>query len=154
MLLILGEPPLRLGPLYGLRASHVPETIVVAQEFSGEFVRARKNESVGKPQLPVASPQQRRTLGHRCGERGDRDPHRRDCVARVADSTGSGEGDKRLGERACRSKQPPAALVGSFNVVNGALVVCVSAVQQSDQDAGVENQRSHSSRRRSSSPRS
>ena len=152
MRLVEGETPLRSGPLFGLRASHVPETVVVAQEFSGEFVRAGKHESVGEPQLLVASPQQRRTFGHRCGERSDRDPHGRDGVARLAGSTGSGEGDKRLGECACRSKQPPASLVGSFNVVNRALVVCVGAVQQSDQDAGVENQRSHSSRRRSSSP--
>ena len=67
-------------------------------------------------------------------------------------ATGSGEGDERfaVGARGCEHRRP--ALVGPFDVVDGALVVGVGAVQQSDQDAGVEDQRSHSSRRRSSSP--
>lgn len=59
---------------------------------------------------------------------------------------------QRLAVRASRYEEVVAGRVGGFDLVDGLLVVCVGGIQQSDQDADVEDQRSHSSRRRSSSP--
>jgi len=146
------KPLFASGLLRGLGTSRLSKTVVVAQEFSGELFRAGEYKGVRQAQLPVPSPNHRRTFGHRRSERSDRDPHGCDRVARLAGTTGASERDKRLGVCARWSNQPTTALIGSFNIVDRAVVVCVCPVQQSDQDAGVKDQRSHSWRRRSSSP--
>ena len=81
-----------------------------------------------------------------------RDSHRADRVPRIGGATGAGEGHERFAVGARGREQGGSGAVGLIDVLDGLLVVGVGGVQQSDQDAGVEDQCCHSSRRRSSSP--
>ena len=82
----------------------------------------------------------------------DGDAHRADCVSRISGAIGAGEGHERFAVGARRCEQIGSGAVGLVDVFDGLLVVGVGGVQQSGQDARVEDQCCHSSRRRSSSP--
>ena len=88
--------------------SHVADTVVVAQEVSGEFVRAGKNRASGSRSCSLRARRRAAPSAIVAVSGAIVDHHGRDCVARLAVSTGAGEGDKRLGECTCRSKQPSA----------------------------------------------
>ena len=77
---------------------------------------------------------------------------KKDYLAGVGDSLGSGEGDKSLAVRTRGCEQVIAASVCCLDVIDGRVVMRVGGVEQPDQHAGVKDQRSHSSLRRSSSP--
>lgn len=85
-------------------------------------------------------------------ERGHADAHPGDSFTSVSDTVFAGEGDQRLAVGAGGYHQLVPVLIGSLDRIDGTGVVGVCAIKQRDQDARIEGQRSHSSRRWSSSP--
>lgn len=83
---------------------------------------------------------------------GHLDSHGGSRFPSIIDTRLSSERDQRLAVRADRRDEIVAALIGSLHLLDCPGVMPVGAVEQRDQDAGVEDQRSHSSRNSSSSP--
>ena len=75
------------------------------------------------------------TLGDRGGERDDGDSHAGDRLARVPQPFDARERYEALAVGAGRREQLPTGAVCLLHIVNGALVMLVLAVEQSDQDA-------------------
>ena len=128
------------------------EAIVVGQKVAADLSGAGHDHRVGQPQIRAISTQFGSSLGHRRGERRDLDPYRRDGSACIGKPSGASKRNERLAVRARGHDQLAPRLIACLDVADGALVVRVSGVEQSDQDARVEDQRSHSSRSCSSSP--
>ena len=116
------------------------------------LVRGGKHERVWEPQRAVPSSKLGGAFGDRGSERDDRDSHAGDRFACVVDASSTRERDQSLVVSTGGSQELVIGPVGLIDLVDGSVVVAVLGVEQSDQDARVEDQRFHSPRSWSSSP--
>lgn len=150
LVLVLGVVP--CSGLRSVGARVVGEALVVAQQLPAQLTSGSQDDRVRQAQTVMASAELGGTLG-RLGVKGiHADTHRSNRPTGITGAAYTREGHQRFAVSARRDNEVGRRLVSGFDVVDSALMVVVCSVEQPDEDAGVKDQRSHSSRSRSSSP--
>jgi hypothetical protein len=103
------------------------------------LVSGGEHERVWEPQRVVLGAKFCGPLRDRGGERDNRDSHAGDRLARILETLGSRECDENFAVGAGGGQEPAVGSVGLIDLVDGTIVVAVLGVEQSDQDAGVED---------------